>query len=317
MKYLRFQTMPFLTLFIALLVILQLPALEAFAGTKKTKLTFIMEDGQKLRGHLERPVGAGAFPAVIFLHGSGGMGLYYKDMIQYLARNGFVGLAYARRSFPYGGGRPDRKIRYRDYIFKDVRDLDSVINRLRELPHIGNSPICVMGRSEGGQIAYLAASQIRGLKAVIGLNGVTDYLDWYDWAVTEYPKFPISKFKYAAKNVVKIFGCSPKECIDRYKALSPIHQVDEINCTIMIVHGEKDPQVPVRQAYRFAEALKERDKPYELHVYPNEGHFQSFFSNPDFGTGEGSSWLNSQVWTRKSSQDLLGKVMVFLNEYLK
>jgi len=317
MKYLRFQTMPFLTLFIALFIILQLPASEAFAATKKIKLTFKTEDGQKLRGHLEKPEGPGPFPAVVFLHGSGGMGLYYKDMIQYLARNGFVGVAYARRSFPYGGGRPDRKIRYRDYIFKDVRDLNSAIDRLRELPHIGNSPICVMGRSEGGQIAYLAASQIRGLKAVIGLNGVTDYIDWYDWAVSEYPKFPVSKFKYAAKNVVKIFGCTPKECADRYNTLSPIHYVDEINCPIMIVHGEKDPQVPVRQTYWFANALKEQGKPHELHVYPHEGHFQAFFSAPKFGTGPGASWFNSQVWTKKSSQDLLTKIMDFLNKYLK
>jgi dipeptidyl aminopeptidase/acylaminoacyl peptidase len=283
----------------------------------KSKISFVMQDGTTLHGLVQKPEGQGPFPTVIFLHGSGGMMDDYAAWTEYLSKNGFVGVAYARRGFPFGGGLPDRNIRYRDYLFKEIADLNSVIDQLRKQEFIAAAPVGVIGHSEGGQIAYLAASQIKGLKAAIGLDGVTDYLDWYEWASSEYPKFSMPKFRDAAQSVRRIFGCSPEECKDRYRALSPIHYVDQISCPVMIAHGEKDPEVPVREAYRFAEALKVAEKQHEIHVYPGEGHFQSFFSYPSFGTGPEASWLKSQVWTRKSSEDLLQKIITFLRSHLK
>lgn len=283
----------------------------------KEKLSVVVQDGLTLNVFVQKPFGEGPFPVVIFIHGSGGMMEDYTDWCRYQVEHGFVGVAYSRRGFPYGGGFPDRGIRYRDYLFKDVEDLNSVILQLKGLDYIRNAPVCVVGASEGGQIAYLAASQVKGVKAIIGLDGVTDYLDWYEWATTEYPKFPIAMFRNAAKSVREIFGCAPEACKDRYLKLSPIHQVDQISCPLMIVHGEKDPQVPVRQAYRFADSLRSSNKPHEIHVYPNEGHFQSFFSVPNFGRNPEASWLAAQVWSRKSSQDLLGKITTFLKEHLK
>lgn len=283
----------------------------------KEELNLLMRDGQELRTLVQKPSGDGPFPVAVVLHGSGGMRDDYADWCGYLVKHGLVGVAYARRGFPFGGGFPDRTIRYKDYIFKDVGDLSLVIEQLRKLSFIGNAPTSVIGSSEGGHISYLAASQVKGLKAVVGLDGVTDYLDWYEWAKSEYPKFPIARFRDAAKSVREIFGCAPESCKDRYLALSPIHQVGQISCPVMIVHGEKDPQVPVRQAYRFADSLRSSNKPYEIHVYPKEGHFQSFFSIPNFGRGPEAEWLGAQVWTRKSSQDLLGKIITFLKENSK
>ena len=40
----------------------------------------------------------------------------------------------------------------------------------------------------------------------------------------------------------------------------------------LIIHGEKDPCVPVNQAYAFYHALREQRVPVELVVYPREGH---------------------------------------------
>jgi len=73
-----------------------------------------------------------------------------------------------------------------------------------------------MGISEGGITAYLAASQIKGLKGVIGLNGPTDFLDMYYWTLKEYPKYPMPRLASAAKNIRKFIGCTPEECRERY-----------------------------------------------------------------------------------------------------
>ncbi len=39
-----------------------------------------------------------------------------------------------------------------------------------------------------------------------------------------------------------------------------------------IAHGEADPVVPVDQAYKMEEWLKQRNIPHELKIYPEEGH---------------------------------------------
>jgi dipeptidyl aminopeptidase/acylaminoacyl peptidase len=299
-----------------------LNAASGFAAEAgKEELIFLAQDGQKLRGLVQKPSGGGPFPVVVVIHGSGGMTDDHADLCGYFVKYGFVGVTYARRGFPFGGGLPDRNTRYTDYIFKDITDLNSVIEHLRKFEFVGNASISVIGWSEGGQIAYLAAAQVRGLKAAIGLAGVTDYLDWYEWTSTEYPKFPITRLRSASENVRKVFGCAPEVCKDRYLALSPIHQVDQISCPIMIAHGEKDVQVPVRQAYRFSESLRSSNKRYEIHVYPNESHSPYFFSIPSFyrysGSGPEAQWLAAQSWTEKSSQDLLDKITIFLKEHLK
>jgi dipeptidyl aminopeptidase/acylaminoacyl peptidase len=241
----------------------------------------------------------------------------HKYFIEHFAKKNFAGVVYARRGFPFGGGHAKEEIRYRDYIFKDISDLNTIMEQLKEHSFGRDAPIFVMGISEGGQAAYLASSKIKGLKGVVGLNGVSDYLDWYEWILKEYPKYPDPRLTFAAKSVRKIFGCIPEECRDRYISLSPIHHVQEISCPVMIEHGGKDLWVPVRQANRFAKALQEADKPHEIYIYPNEGHLLFFFSTPRFGTGSISDWLRPQVWSNKNSQDVLVKILNFLEKKLK
>jgi dipeptidyl aminopeptidase/acylaminoacyl peptidase len=274
-----------------------------------------MQDGLKLQGLVNRPKGEGSFPLVIFLHGSGGMRDDHRYLIEHFANNNVAGALYARRSFPFGGGYGKEEIRYRDYIFKDISDLNTVVERLKGLSFVRDAPIFVAGISEGGQIAYLASSQIKGLKGVVGTGGVTDYLDWYEWTVKEYVKYPDPRLAFAARSVRKIFGCTPEECRDRYTSLSPIHHIEQISCPIMIVHGGKDLWVPVREAHQFAKTLQEAGKPHETHIYPSEGHLFYFFSAPRLGTGEISSWLTPQVWSTRNSRDVLAKMLNFIDKH--
>ena len=46
----------------------------------------------------------------------------------------------------------------------------------------------------------------------------------------------------------------------------------QVTTPTLILHGENDPAVPVAQAYAFYRALRERNIPVELVVYPREGH---------------------------------------------
>jgi dipeptidyl aminopeptidase/acylaminoacyl peptidase len=57
-----------------------------------------------------------------------------------------------------------------------------------------------------------------------------------------------------------------------YRERSAITHAERVTTPTLIGHGEKDPCVPVNQAYAFYRALQEKGVPVELVVYPREGH---------------------------------------------
>ncbi|WP_218081962.1 dienelactone hydrolase family protein [Anthocerotibacter panamensis] len=84
--------------------------------------------------------------------------------------------------------------------------------------------------------------------------------------------------------VVEFFGGLPDQGTQPFKGLPPT----------LILHGEKDTVVPVQEAYRLADLLKARKSPFEIKVYPDQGH--GF---------EGTALIDS-----------LARTLVFLKQYL-
>lgn len=64
------------------------------------------------------------------------------------------------------------------------------------------------------------------------------------------------------KAIVDYFGPLPEELAARRPRLPPT----------LILHGAMDPIVPVSQAYAIERLLKEQGIPYEIKVYPGQGH---------------------------------------------
>ncbi|MCS7312177.1 MAG: S9 family peptidase [Acidobacteria bacterium] len=60
--------------------------------------------------------------------------------------------------------------------------------------------------------------------------------------------------------------------LDVLRRFSPIHRVDQIRVPLLIIHGENDPRVPVGEARQVYEALRTRNHPVELLIFPDEGH---------------------------------------------
>lgn len=54
--------------------------------------------------------------------------------------------------------------------------------------------------------------------------------------------------------------------------LSPITYVDRVQAPLLVVQGANDPRVPVSEALLIYRALKDRQIPVELMVFPDEGH---------------------------------------------
>jgi carboxymethylenebutenolidase len=64
------------------------------------------------------------------------------------------------------------------------------------------------------------------------------------------------------KVVVEFFGGMPKEMNLFMRRL----------CPVLILHGEADATVPVEEAYNLQKLLEKKGIPYEMKIYPNEGH---------------------------------------------
>jgi carboxymethylenebutenolidase len=64
------------------------------------------------------------------------------------------------------------------------------------------------------------------------------------------------------QTVAEYFGGLPREIRPFMRRLPPT----------LILHGDADTVVPVAEAFRLQKALEERKVPYELKIYPGEGH---------------------------------------------
>ena len=62
--------------------------------------------------------------------------------------------------------------------------------------------------------------------------------------------------------VVECFGGLPQLLAPAAATLPPV----------LILHGARDPIIPVSQAYDLERTLKGLGKPYEMHIYPDQGH---------------------------------------------
>jgi dipeptidyl aminopeptidase/acylaminoacyl peptidase len=64
----------------------------------------------------------------------------------------------------------------------------------------------------------------------------------------------------------------PRADRERIAATSPINNLDGLEIPLFIVHGRRDPRVPVAQADLLARELRRRKIDYEMLIKNDEGH---------------------------------------------
>jgi dipeptidyl aminopeptidase/acylaminoacyl peptidase len=56
------------------------------------------------------------------------------------------------------------------------------------------------------------------------------------------------------------------------EAISPLHQADQIEAPLMVIHGANDPRVPITEAEQIVALLQQRRRPVEYLRFEDEGH---------------------------------------------
>ena len=106
-------------------------------------------------------------------------------------------------------------------------------------------------------------------------------------AVTEYPEtFAAGADLFGIVNFETFFAQStpwmgaisggeygdPKTQADLLKKLSPIHKLDRVRATMLVMHGANDTNVPVVEAQQVVDTLKKNGREVEFLLFPDEGH---------------------------------------------
>ncbi len=109
-------------------------------------------------GYLLKPAGAGPFPAVVLLHGSGGHQPGYLCIAETMVGWGYVALAIDSNSTP-STGRPYSMGGFLDT--EQAQDAHRGRRLLASLPYVDGDRVGVIGWSAGGQAALTAVSSHR------------------------------------------------------------------------------------------------------------------------------------------------------------
>lgn len=209
-------------------------------------------DGVTLGGILFRPAVEGPLPAVIVLHGWAEAGvpgaLRVEGMARDLSEAGFLTLALSMRGWPPSGGQDDCGLRQAD-------DVARAVEWMHRIPGVHGTSIGLLGYSQGGQVALLAAARQPIVSAVVAVYPVTDVPRWAETTSLETIRT----------------GYVPTVCQGGVNR-SPVAVAGAIRAPVLLVHGDADTRVPTEQSLRLRDALQAVGGSVELVLVPGAAH---------------------------------------------
>ena len=252
----------------------------------------------KLPGTLSVPAGAGPFPAVVLVHGTGpndrdetvGATKVFKDLAEGLASRGVVVLRYEKRTRQYGS----RLAAIKHFTVADevVDDAAKAAALLRTQKEVDPNKVYVLGHSLGGYVAPRIADEDGKLAGLIILAGnvrpVEDLLldqmqamgaqkSAIDQATAVHAK--VKKLEPGDEDSPPIMGQPPSYWLD-LKSYNPAEKAKALGRPMLILQGERDYQVPMKD-FELWKAAVGSAKGVTTKSYPALNHL--------FVAGEGKS----------------------------
>jgi len=136
-------------------------------------VSFTSPRGGRVSGYLTVPPGKGPFPAVIFLHGSGGSRRNFVSEASWLSGRNVVGLTIDSpfvRPRPTLTGMPGIR-QERNLEAQAVVDTRRAVDVLASLPYVDKDRIGLLGFSAGAKTAAVAAGVDPRFKATVIVSG--------------------------------------------------------------------------------------------------------------------------------------------------
>ena len=219
-----------------------------------------------------QPVGVeGKRAGILLVHGGGWFSgdkadKGYVEVCQYLATEGFAVFSVNYRLVP--------KARYPAQL-DDVQRAVRWVRSHAEEYSVDVKRIGAVGDSAGGHLVSLLGTRDtrdnkdEALKAYSSkVQCVVDLFGPVDFLADNNSKLP----GIAESLVTNFFGQKRDVALDLYKEGSPITYVNKESAHFLIMHGDKDPLVPLTQSREFKAALDKAGNETNLIIMSNDGH---------------------------------------------
>jgi dipeptidyl aminopeptidase/acylaminoacyl peptidase len=142
-------------------------------------------------------------------------------------------------------------------------DVDDCVNGARFLVERGDVDprrLWIDGGSAGGYTTLCALTFREVFTAGASLFGVSDL-----------ESLARETHKFESRYLDRLVGPYP-ERVDLYRARSPIHFTDRLNCPLLLLQGLEDAIVPPNQAERMFAAVRAKGLPVAYLAFPGEQH---------------------------------------------
>jgi dipeptidyl aminopeptidase/acylaminoacyl peptidase len=168
------------------------------------------------------------------------------------ARAGYAGVAISQPNYGRSEGPGD-------YVGpKTIKTLTAGYRRFQREPFVDAKRMGIVGYSRGGMAASLLAVQLDDVKAVVLGAGIYDFKKAHDEV----------KIEGIRQNMERETGMTEEAIRQR----SSVLQMEKLKCPVLILHGEKDVNVPVSQAFLLRDRLTALKKDFEIHTFPDKEH---------------------------------------------
>jgi dipeptidyl aminopeptidase/acylaminoacyl peptidase len=225
------------------------------------RITWTAPDGLEIDGFLLAPAREGPHPLILHVHGGPVWSFaewFPRPNTAWLVSRGYAVLMPNPRGST-GRGRAFLEAVIGDMGGADARDDLAGVDALVERGDADPERIGVTGGSYGGFMSCWLPVVDQRFKAAVAISPVTDYYSqhwnsnigaWDAW----------------------FLGGRPEDGDEQYRERSPVFLAERVATPTLLTAGTEDRCTPPGQAMEFYRALRERDVPVEVAIYPGEGH---------------------------------------------
>ena len=238
-----------------------LPAMKTNKLIMPERVVYPSSDGLEIPAFIYKPEKSNK-AGIVYVHGGPtGQSMFEWDLVvQFLVAKGYMVIApNYRGSTGYGVDFEHKN--FGDWGGGDTQDCIYAAIYLRQIG-IDPARVAIMGGSYGGYMTVCALSRDPEYHFACGISKFGDSNLYSSWA----------QCSRELRLYTEIFLGHPRENRKAYVDGSPIHNVENVQKPVLILHGLLDDIVPPEASEEWVEALKRHGKTFEYKTYAGEPH---------------------------------------------